>query len=96
MFRKVGKFLFINERLIVSYIQEPDQNRYFFQLAGGDVHLTTREEFAAHWEEYRQFEAERAAQNQEHYRPLPITLEIRHTLKTRPVNIALRRRRQSA
>lgn len=88
--------MFINSRLIISYIQEPEHNRYIFQLAGGEEYPASQEEFVAHWHEYRQFEKERALNCLENYRPLPVTLEIRQTLAIWPVNVDLRRKRQSA
>lgn len=88
--------LFYQERLIVGYIQEPDQGRYMFQLAGGEETEVSREEFVHHWQLYRQFESERETQHLEHYRPLPVTLEIRRSLQVTPVNFAFRRRRRSA
>lgn len=88
--------MFYQERLIVGYIQDPDQNRYMFQLAGGEEKEVSREEFANHWQTYRQFETEREAQHLEHYRPLPVTLEIRHSIQIKPVNFAFRRKRRSA
>lgn len=88
--------MFYQDRLIVGYIQEPESNRYIFQLAGGDEIETTKEDFFKNWQAYRQFENERLAQYLEHYRPLPVTLEIRRSLKVYPVSRALKRRRQPA
>jgi len=88
--------LFYQDRLIVGYIQEPDQSRYMFQLAGGEERVVSREEFVQHWQAYRQYEAEQAAQYLDKYRPLPVTFEIRHSIRVAPVNFALRRKRRSA
>lgn len=88
--------LFYQDRLIVGYVQESDHDRYMFQLAGGEETVVSREEFVLHWQAYRQYESEQAAQYLDKYRPLPITLEIRHSIQVVPVNFTLRRQRRSA
>lgn len=88
--------MFVNNRLIISFIREPEKNRYLFLLAGGEEYVTNDEEFYAHWHEYRQFETIRAAQELDHYRPLPVTMEIRQTIVTYPVEVSTRHRRQTA
>ena len=94
---KGGVYLFFHSRLIIGYIQEPELNRYKFQLAGGDEVTVSKEDFTEHWLAYRTYENERASQQSlEHYRPLPVTLEIRHSIMVFPANANLRRRRQSA
>lgn len=88
--------LYYQDRLIVGYIQEPDHSRYMFQLAGGEETVVSKEEFVLHWQTYRQFESEREAQDFETYRPLPITLQIRHSIRITPVNFSRRRQRRTA
>lgn len=88
--------MFYQDRLIVGYIQEPDQDRYVFQLAGGEEKVVSREEFAYHWEIYQTYELERVAAHLENYHPLPVTLEIRRSLQVTPVNFSERRKRRSA
>ena len=89
--------MFFQGRLIIGYIQEPELNRFKFQLAGGDEFTIGKEDFIARWQEYRNYENERASQQSlEHYRPLPVTLEIRHSVMVLPANVNLRRRRQTA
>ncbi|KLU62012.1 hypothetical protein CEB3_c17110 [Peptococcaceae bacterium CEB3] len=94
--RKVALLLFYQDRLIVGYILEPDQDRCMFQLAGGEEKAVPREEFTRHWEIYQGYELERMAAHLENYHPLPVTLEVRRSLQITPVNSALRRKRRSA
>ena len=91
-----GLRMFFQGRLIISYIQEPELNRFKFQLAGGEELTISKEEFIAHWQAYRRYESERAAQYPDHYHPLPVTLETRRSIKVFPANVNLRRKRQSA
>lgn len=87
-----GIGLFFHDRLIIGYILEPQENRYMFQLAGGEELAISKDEFLDHWQEYCRFEEERSVAPAEHYRRLPITLEIRKTLNVFPANIDTRRR----
>lgn len=89
--RKVGFGLFFHDRLIIGYIQEPQHNRYMFQLAGGEECPISREDFISHWQTYRRFEQERAEQHSDHYRPLPITVQIRRKLDVFPADVHQRR-----
>lgn len=88
--------MFFHEHLIVSYVHDLENDRYVFQLTGGKEYPVTQEEFVNHWQEYRQFEERRTSSSLEHYRPLPITLVIRQSVKLCPVNPGLRRKRKSA
>ena len=86
--------MYYGERLIISYIHYLDSNRYVFQLAGGEEVESTWEEYSAHWQTYREHEQKRAAEALEHYRPLPVTQEIRLSLKVAPASAVARRQRR--
>lgn len=87
--------MFYGDHLIIGYIREPQHNRYLFQLAGGEELPISREEFLQHWQEYCAYEADRASQTLERYRPLPITLQIRQKIEIFPVDLSLRRKSAS-
>lgn len=91
--------MFFQERLIIGYVYDPENDRYVFQLTEGKEFPVTREEFMAHWQEYRKYEEERVRASQQHaerYRPLPVTLVVRRGVRTFPANPNLRRKRRSA
>ncbi|AHF07819.1 hypothetical protein [Desulfitobacterium metallireducens] len=91
--------MFFHERLIISYVQYLENDRYVFQLTEGAEFPVSREEFMTHYQEYRKFEDERARASQQHaerYRPLPVTLVVRRCVKVFPANPSLRRKRRSA
>jgi len=71
-----GVCLFFENRLIISYIYEANHQRYRFQLTGGEEKTVTREEFFAHLEIYRHYEARQAIKYEHEYRPLPVTVSI--------------------
>lgn len=91
--------MFFQERLIIGYVYDPENDHYLFQLTEGKEYTVTREVFMTHWEEYRKFEEERIRASQQHaerYRPLPVTLVVHRGVKCFPVNPTLRRKRRSA
>lgn len=88
--------MYFHDNLIICYVQDPNNDRYLFQLTGGEVCDVSKEVFFAHWQEYRAFEADRAQQDVGPYRPLPVTMSITYSVKRMPVNMNLRRKRKSA
>lgn len=88
--------MFFHGNLIISYVQEPENDRYLFQLTGGEECPVSKEEFISHWEEYRAFEAKRKQQDFGHYRPLPVTLTVKQSVQLFPANPNLRRKRKLA
>jgi len=88
--------LFFHERLIVGYVHNPENDCFVFQLSGGEEFPVSQEEFVIHWQEYREFEEERASQHTERYRPLPVTLVVRRSVQLFPGDPSLRRKRKSA
>lgn len=86
--------MFFHGHLIIGYVQEPERDRYIFQLSGGDECAVSRDEFLNHWHEYRRYEDQRASTHVEHYRPLPVTLEIRRRVQLFPVDATERKKRQ--
>ncbi|MEA4902184.1 hypothetical protein [Desulfitobacterium sp.] len=91
--------MFFHERLIIGYVQDLENGLYAFQLAEGEEFPVTFEEFETHWQEYCKFEKERATASQDHaghYRPLPVTLVVRHGVRIFPASPILRRKRRLA
>lgn len=88
--------MFFHGNLIISYVQDPDNDRYLFQLTGGEEYPVSKDEFISHWQEYRAYEAVRAQQDFGHYRPLPVMLTIKHHITLLPANPSLRRKRRLA
>ncbi|AFM01842.1 MULTISPECIES: hypothetical protein [Desulfitobacterium] len=88
--------MYFHDNLIICYVQDPDNDRYLFQLTGGEVCDVSKEEFYAHWQEYRAFEEARALDVVEPYRPLPVTFSTTYNVKRMPINMHLRRKRKSA
>lgn len=92
----MGFILYFHGNLIICYVQDPDNNRYLFQLTGGEVCEVSQEVFFAHWQEYRAFEEGRALDAGDRYRPLPVTFFTTCSVKRMPINMPLRRKRKSA
>jgi hypothetical protein len=88
--------MFFHGHLIIGYVQEPENDRYLFQLAGGEEYPVSKEEFLFHWQQYRAYEDGRAEQNAGHYRALPVTLTVKQSVKIYPANPSRRRKRKSA
>lgn len=88
--------MFFHDSLIIGYVQDPENDRYFFQLTGGEDVPVSKEEFIAHLQEYRAYEARRAQQDVGRYRPLPVTHCVKHSVPLYPVNPNLRRKRNLA
>lgn len=88
--------MFFHDNLIISYVQDPENDRYLFQLTGGEECPVSKEVFIAHWQEYRAYEAGRARQDGVPYLPLPVTHCIKHSVPLYPVNPNLRRKRNLA
>lgn len=96
MKRKVGFAMFFHGHLIIGYVHEPENDRYLFQLTGGEEYPVSKDEFFSHWQVYCVYEEGRAEQNVGHYRPLPVTRLIRQQIKIYPANPSRRRKRKSA
>ena len=92
----MGFILYFHGNLIICYVQDPDNNSYLFQLAGGEVCEVSKEVFFAHWQEYRAFEEERALEAGERYRPLPVNFTTTFSIQCKPANKHIRRKRKSA
>lgn len=92
----MGFLLYFHGNLIICYVQDPDNNRYLFQLTGGEVCPVSKEDFYAHWQEYRAFEEARALDEGDSYRPLPVTFSTTCSVQRTPINMHLRRKRKSA
>lgn len=90
--------MFFNGHLIIGYVHDLENEQYLFQLTGGEECPVTREEFVTHWQAYRKFEEDRAKASPyaERYRPLPVTMEVRRSVRLFPINPSLRRKRKSA
>lgn len=88
--------MFFHGNLIISYVQDPENDGYLFQLTGGEECPVSQEEFVSHWHEYRAYEAGRAQQDVGRYRPLPVTLTVKHCVTLYPANPSLRRKRRMA
>ncbi|WP_425806913.1 hypothetical protein ACHOLT_07400 [Desulfitobacterium sp. Sab5] len=80
----------------MSYVHDLENDRYVFQLTGGEEYPVTQEEFIDHWQEYRLFEEKRATSSLERYQPLPITFVTRRSVRLLPSSPNLRRKRKSA
>jgi hypothetical protein len=88
--------MFFHGNLIIGYVQDPKNDGYLFQLTGGEECPVSKDEFLAHLEEYRAYEAARAQAGVGTYRPLPVTLTVKRDVELFPVNPVLRRKRHLA
>ncbi|NMA68960.1 MAG: hypothetical protein GX958_06035 [Desulfitobacterium sp.] len=88
--------MYFHDNLIICYIHDPKNEKYYFQLTGGKVYPVNKEEFYAHWQEYLAHEAERALDAGDSYQKLPVTFSITYDVKVLPVNVPKRRNRKSA